>query len=39
VTFYPAENYHQDFYFQNKSNNGYCRMVVEPKLKKLKLKH
>lgn len=38
-TFYPAENYHQDFYFQNKTNNGYCRMVVEPKLKKLKLKH
>jgi len=37
--FYPAENYHQDFYFQNKSNNGYCRVVVEPKLKKLKLKH
>ena len=37
--FYPAENYHQDFYFQNKTNNGYCRMVVEPKLKKLKLKH
>jgi peptide-methionine (S)-S-oxide reductase len=39
ATFYPAENYHQDFYFQNKTNNGYCRMVVEPKLKKLKLKH
>ena len=37
--FYPAENYPQDFYFQNKSNNGYCRVVVEPKLKKLKLKH
>ena len=37
--FYPAENYHQDFYFQNKSNNGDCRVVVEPKLKKLKLKH
>ncbi len=39
VVFYPAENYHQDFYFQNKSKNGYCRVVVEPKLKKLKLKH
>ncbi|WP_367872889.1 peptide-methionine (S)-S-oxide reductase MsrA [Luteolibacter sp. Populi] len=37
-TFYPAENYHQDYYFQNKSN-GYCRMVIEPKLKKLKLDH
>ena len=31
VTFYPAENYHQDFYFQNKSN-GYCRAVVQLKL-------
>jgi peptide-methionine (S)-S-oxide reductase len=35
-TFYPAENYHQGFYFQNK-NNGYCRAVISPKLKKLKL--
>lgn len=38
-TFYPADNYHQDYYSQNKSNNGYCRLVIEPKLKKLKLKH
>lgn len=37
-TFYPAENYHQDYYFQNKSN-GYCRAVIQPKLKKLKLDH
>ena len=35
--FYPAENYHQDFYSENKSKNGYCRYVIEPKLKKLKL--
>ena len=35
-TFYPAEKYHQDYYFQNKSN-GYCRAVIQPKLKKLKL--
>lgn len=39
VTFYPAPQYHQDFYFQNKSKNGYCRVVIEPKLKKLKLDH
>jgi len=39
VTFYPAEDYHQDFYFQNKTRNGYCQYVVEPKLKKLKLEH
>ena len=37
-TFYPAEQYHQDFYFQNKSN-GYCRAVISPKLEKLKLKN
>ncbi len=35
--FYPAENYHQDFYNQNKSKNSYCKFVIEPKLKKLKL--
>ncbi len=37
--FYPAENYHQNYYNQNKSKNPYCRYVVEPKLKKLNLKH
>jgi peptide-methionine (S)-S-oxide reductase len=37
--FYPAENYHQNYYNENKSNNPYCRYVVEPKLKKLKLDH
>ena len=39
AVFYPAENYHQEFYFQNKSKNGYCKYIVEPKLKKLKLDH
>ena len=37
--FYPAENYHQDYYKENKSKNPYCRFVIEPKLKKLKLDH
>ena len=37
--FYPAENYHQDYYNLNKSKNPYCRFVIEPKLKKLKLDH
>jgi peptide-methionine (S)-S-oxide reductase len=37
--FYPAENYHQDFYQENKTKNSYCRFVIEPKLKKLKLDH
>lgn len=33
-TFYPAENYHQDFY-QNNERHPYCQMVIRPKLKKL----
>ena len=37
--FFPAENYHQDYYFQNKTRNSYCQYVVEPKLKKLDLGH
>ena len=36
VEFYKAENYHQD-YFNNNPNAPYCRYVIEPKLKKLKL--
>lgn len=37
--FYPGEVYHQGYYFENKSNNPYCRVVIEPKLKSLDLKH
>ena len=37
--FYEAPEKHQDYYFNNKNTNGYCRFVIEPKLKKLKLKH
>lgn len=37
--FYPAEGYHQNYYKENKSKNPYCRFVIEPKLKKLKLDH
>ena len=33
-TFYPAEKYHQDYYRRN-SNAPYCKMVIQPKLKKL----
>ncbi len=33
--FYPAEPEHQDYYARN-SNQGYCRVVISPKLKKLK---
>ncbi len=35
--FYPAEAYHQDYYRGNK-NQRYCRMVIAPKLEKLKLR-
>ena len=34
--FYPAEGYHQDYYFKNRSA-GYCQMVIAPKLEKLGL--
>lgn len=32
--FYPAEDYHQDFY-ENQPDYGYCQVVIYPKLKKL----
>lgn len=31
--YYVAENYHQDYYNNNK-NAGYCRVVINPKLEK-----
>jgi peptide-methionine (S)-S-oxide reductase len=34
--FYPAENYHQDYY-RNHMNAPYCTFIIKPKLKKLKL--
>ncbi|MCF6181078.1 MAG: peptide-methionine (S)-S-oxide reductase MsrA [Lutibacter sp.] len=33
ITFYVAENYHQNYYNNNK-NQGYCRAVINPKLEK-----
>ncbi|MFT3828065.1 MAG: peptide-methionine (S)-S-oxide reductase, partial [Opitutaceae bacterium] len=35
--FYEAEEYHQD-YFRRNPNQGYCRAVIAPKLKKLGVK-
>ena len=35
--FYPAENYHQDYY-RNNADAPYCRFVIKPKLEKLHLK-
>jgi len=31
--FYPAEDYHQD-YFRNNPEQGYCQAVVRPKVEK-----
>lgn len=33
--FYPAENYHQDYYNNNK-NQTYCQIVIRPKLEKFR---
>jgi peptide-methionine (S)-S-oxide reductase len=33
--YYPAEDYHQDYFKQNPENR-YCQAVIPPKLKKLK---
>lgn len=33
--FYRAEDYHQDYYANN-PYQGYCRMVIEPKLRKFR---
>jgi len=35
TTFYPAEDYHQH-YFANHPGQGYCQLVVAPKLAKFK---
>lgn len=35
VTFYPAEDYHQNYYALN-GEQGYCQMVIRPKLDKFR---
>jgi len=34
-TFYPAEQYHQDYYLQNPAQ-GYCQVVINPKMAKFR---
>ena len=33
--FYPAEDYHQNYFNLNKNQNPYCSVVISPKLNKL----
>ena len=32
--FYSAEDYHQEYYANNKNSNPYCAVVIRPKLEK-----
>lgn len=32
--FYPAEDYHQEYYANNKNSNPYCSVVIRPKMEK-----
>ncbi|MES2437069.1 MAG: peptide-methionine (S)-S-oxide reductase MsrA [Patescibacteria group bacterium] len=34
TTFYPAENYHEDYYANHK-NEPYCQVIINPKLEKV----
>ncbi len=34
--FYPAEDYHQNYFNNNENKNPYCQMVIKPKVEKFK---
>ena len=36
--FYPAEDYHQNYFAEN-PNQGYCRVVIAPKVAKFRKQH
>jgi peptide-methionine (S)-S-oxide reductase len=38
ATFYPAEDYHKNYYERN-SNQGYCQIIIAPKLEKVQEKY
>ena len=37
-TFYPAEDYHQN-YFERNPNQGYCRVIIAPKVMKFRQRY
>jgi peptide-methionine (S)-S-oxide reductase len=37
TVFYPAEEYHRDYYLRN-PDQGYCRVAIAPKVSKLRAK-
>src|SRR5690606_24192192 len=37
-TFWPAESYHRDYY-RNNPDQAYCRVVIAPKVAKLRQHH
>jgi peptide-methionine (S)-S-oxide reductase len=36
TVFYPAENYHQQYFEANENTNPYCKIVIRPKLDKFR---
>lgn len=36
TAFYPAEDYHQQYYELNGNTNPYCKIVIQPKLEKFR---
>ncbi len=36
TSFYPAEDYHQNYFANNENKNSYCKIVIRPKLDKFK---
>ncbi|MFB1012123.1 MAG: peptide-methionine (S)-S-oxide reductase MsrA, partial [Bacteroidia bacterium] len=39
LNYSKAEDYHQNYYNNNKENNGYCNAVIGPKVAKFQLKY
>lgn len=38
AAFYPAEDYHKDYFARN-GNQGYCQVIIAPKLQKVQEKY